>query len=109
MPRVETQQFLFAGVAVVLGTHEENGTVEACGIDHRQVDSHVEIGAAGHAVAELKLERGEGIDQGGFSLAADIAVENVLDLGPAERAARVGPVEIRLLAPTLDLRAFSPV
>ena len=85
------------------GRTRQIGQVEPRRVHHRHVDGHVEIGAARHAVAELQLVVGQRLDQRRIGLAGHVAVEDVLHLRHAERPARVGPVEIRLLAAALDL------
>src|SRR5262249_54968392 len=69
---------------------------------------HVKVGSARHAVSELQLEIGKGLDQGWIGFASDVAVKDVLDLRQSERPARIGFVEVYLLAPALYLGGILP-
>src|SRR6185295_7258478 len=64
---------------------------------------HVEVRPARHAVPELQLEIGEGLDQSRISFAGDVTIKDVLDLSRSEWTARVGFVEVYLLAPAFYL------
>src|SRR5258705_2842666 len=104
----EPKELVFTGIAVVLRPYQAHRAPEPHRIDHRHIDGHIEVGSAGHAVPELQLEISKGFDQGRIGLAGDVTVKDVLDLRQSERPARVGFVELDLLAPAFYLRRIFP-
>ncbi len=106
--RIEAQQFLLAGIAVVLGPDQADWAFELVGVHHRHVDGHVEIGAARHCAAEFQLVVRQRLGHLGLGCAGLVAVEDALDRRERNGPLRVGPILVGDLAAALDLRRVLP-
>ena len=103
--REEFDQVVETGDAVEFAAHDDGGGLDFFRIDHRQLRTHVDIGAGRHRVVELEHAVGENFDDLVFGAARMVAREHAQHEGTVERAS-VDVDELRqLLAALFERRA----